>query len=60
MGTDRFNSDPEAVDERSRQVQPNDMATIVYTSGTSGPPEGVVISHANIMWSLSRRGRCRQ
>jgi len=52
MGTDRFNSDPEAVDERSRQVQPNDMATIVYTSGTSGPPKGVVISHANIMWSL--------
>ena len=52
VGADRLVRDPGAVDKRSRQIQPDDPATIVYTSGTSGPPKGVVISHANIMWSL--------
>jgi len=52
VGADRLARDPGAVDIRSRQIQPDDPATIVYTSGTSGPPKGVVISHANIMWSL--------
>jgi len=52
VGTDRLLRDPDAVDERSRQVRPEDVATIVYTSGTSGPPKGAMISHANIMWTL--------
>jgi len=33
----------------------NDMATIVYTSGTTGPPKGCMISHRNIafvLWSI--------
>ena len=52
VGADRLLRDPDAVDERSRQVRPDDVATIVYTSGTSGPPKGAMISHANIMWTL--------
>jgi len=27
----------------------NDLATIIYTSGTSGPPKGVMLSHGNII-----------
>ena len=51
-GADRLRRDPDSVDERSRQVQPEDLATIVYTSGTGGPPKGTMLSHSNIMWTL--------
>lgn len=30
-------------------ARPNDLATIIYTSGTSGRPRGVMLSHRNIL-----------
>jgi len=33
--------------ELAGQVRPDDVATIVYTSGTTGDPKGVVLTHAN-------------
>lgn len=51
-GTNRLERHPEAVFERARNVRPGDLATIVYTSGASGPPKGAMLSHANLMWTL--------
>ena len=41
--------EPQAVDERVRAVAPADIATLVYTSGTTGPPKGCMLTHANLL-----------
>jgi long-chain acyl-CoA synthetase len=39
--------DPAAVERRVAAVKPEDAYTFVYTSGTTGPPKGCVLSHGN-------------
>ena len=41
-----------APDEVARLIQPDDTATIVYTSGTTGPPKGCRTTHRNCMATL--------
>ncbi len=39
-------------DERSVSLEPSDLATLVYTSGTTGPPKGTMLTHGNIAATL--------
>ncbi len=39
----------ETLDAAKASVSPNDVATILYTSGSSGEPKGVMLSHHNIV-----------
>jgi long-chain acyl-CoA synthetase len=44
-------SEPVELEDASRVAQPSDLATVIYTSGTTGPPKGVMLDHANIVWT---------
>jgi long-chain acyl-CoA synthetase len=35
------------------KVKPEDLATFVYTSGTTGPPKAVQLTHANVWWTAT-------
>ena len=37
------------LDRIAAAIGPEDVATIVYTSGTTGPPKGCITTHANLM-----------
>jgi long-chain acyl-CoA synthetase len=41
--------DPAAIEELQRAADPDGIATIVYTSGTTGPPKGCMVSHRNLL-----------
>ena len=41
------------LDDRSAAVGANDIAVLVYTSGTTGPPKGAMHDHASLMWGFA-------
>lgn len=43
----RHNGRPDVLFERKGKVKPTDLASIIYTSGTTSQPKGVMLSHAN-------------
>lgn len=42
----------------TQMAQPDELATIVYTSGTTGRPKGVMLSHRNILFNAHAASQC--
>ena len=45
-------SDPVPILDRIAAVKPDDTLTLLYTSGTTGNPKGVIITHANALFEV--------
>jgi long-chain acyl-CoA synthetase len=53
MGREHRAAHAGAVERRMAEAQPDDIMTLVYTSGTTGPPKGAMLSVANVEYAIT-------
>ena len=54
VGRQHRAENPDAVVDRMAEARPDDVMTLVYTSGTTGPPKGAMLTNANTEFSITR------
>jgi len=52
MGREHRSANEGAVEALMAQAQPDDIMTLVYTSGTTGPPKGAMLTNANANFAI--------
>ncbi len=52
VGAGRMTKDPVPVRQRIAAIKSADPVTLLYTSGTTGNPKGVIITHANALYEV--------
>ncbi|WP_319456548.1 MULTISPECIES: AMP-dependent synthetase/ligase [unclassified Mycobacterium] len=52
LGAKHRESDPDAVDRRMAEASEADVMTLVYTSGTTGPPKGAMLAVSNVEFCI--------
>jgi len=45
---------PDAVSQRMAEARDDDVMTLVYTSGATGPPKGAMLTNANSMFAIEK------
>jgi len=50
--------DVERFEQRAASIGPDDLASLVYTSGTTGVPKGAMITNGNLVFASWSAGEC--
>ena len=53
LGKQYRESHPDVWEQEVQAAKPNDLMVLTYTSGTTGPPKGAMISQQNMLFMLS-------
>jgi long-chain acyl-CoA synthetase len=54
LGREHQADHPGMVESMMAQAQPDDLMTLVYTSGTTGPPKGAMLDNANADFAITK------